>query len=181
MSNLFVSFEGGPILVGPAGSLESWRGIQAGDYESLCALFDADQSLKATSVPGHEGDCIAVDFGGPGTVRVIRNGMSLVLIRAWHEDPDSDAVYTDALSAEETSSPHVGEVDFAGDTIVIAWAAEALAAIPASVSEPSVPNIDVAVDGSVLLHPLKKGRYRWRRSEINLPSGSLVRLVFDPQ
>lgn len=181
MNNVFVSFEGGPILVGSAGSLESWRGVEAADYQSLCALFDDDQSLKATSVPGYEGDCIAVDFGGPGMLRVFRKGLSLVLIRAWHEDPDSDAVYVDALSAEEPSSPLVGEVDFAGDTIVIAWAAEALPDIPVSVSEPSVPNIDVAIDGSVLLHPMKKGRYQWRRSEINLPSGPVVRLVLDPQ
>jgi hypothetical protein len=181
MSNSFVSFEGGPILVGPSCALKNWRGIEGADYESLCALFDADPSLKVTGVPGYEGNCIAVDFGGPGTLRVIRSGRSLVLIRAWHEDPDSDSVYSDTVSAEEPPAVLVGEIDLSGDTIAIAWATEALTGIPASVSEPSVPNIDLAVDGSVLLHPLAKGRYGWRRSEISLPSGSAIRLVLDPR
>lgn len=181
MSTPSISFEGGPILVGSATSLERWRGIEADDYESLCGVLDANPALKVTPVPGHETDCIAIDFGGPGTVRVIRNGRSLVLIRAWHEDPDSDSVYADALSAEEPTTVLVGEVDLSGGTIAIAWAAESLAGIPASVPEPSVPNIDLAVDGSVLLHPLAQGRYCWRRSEISVLSGSAIRLALDPR
>jgi hypothetical protein len=181
MNKLFISFEGGPILIGPPSSLESWRGIETADYESLCALFDEDQSLKVIGVPGHASDCIAVDFGGPGTIRAILDGRCLVLVRAWHNDPNSDAVYVEAVSAEEPSGTTSGDIDFAYDTIAIAWAAESLANIPVSVSQPSFPNIDVAVDDSVLLHPLEKGRYRWRRSEISLSSGSVVRLVLDPQ
>lgn len=181
MNNPSISFEGGPILVGSARSLGNWKGIEADDYDSLCGLFDADPSLKAVGIPGCETNCIAVDFGGPGTLRVICKGQQLILIRAWHEDPDSDSVYSDAVSAEEPSTAVVGELDVVGDTIAIGWAAESLVGSPTSVEVPVVPNIDVAVDGSVLLHPLAEGRYCWRRSEISLPSGSVVRLVLDPQ
>ncbi len=181
MSIPSISFEGGPILVGSAGALVGWRGGEAPEYVSLCALFEADLSLKITRVPGHENDCIAADFGGPGTLCIIRNGRSLVLIRAWHEDPDSDLIYSEAVLADEPSTAAVGEIEFTGDTIAIAWAAESLAGISVSVQEPSVPRIDVAVDGSVLLHPLAKGQYRWCRAEITLPSGLVVRLVLDPR
>lgn len=180
MSNPIVSFEGGPILVGPSSSLKEWRGIEGADYESLCSLFDADQSLKVIGVPAHEADCIAVDFGGPGTVQVISNKGSLILIRAWHVNPDSNAVYAEALSAAEPSTAITGEVNIASNTVAIAWAAESLEGISLNVLQPMVPSINLAVDGSVLLHPLEKGRYRWCRSEISLPSGSIVRLVFDP-
>jgi len=180
MSNLLVSFEGGPIIIGVPELLSSWEGIESADYESLCELFDADESTKVVCIPGKEHECLAADFGGPGTIRVFRNGSSLVLVRAWHKDPDSDAIYTEAVMAEARYSDLNGMIEFSSDTIAIAWAAESLSGVPLNVSMPTYPRIDVSIDGSVLLYPLGKGRYHWVRSELSLPTGSAVRLGFEP-
>jgi hypothetical protein len=181
MNECFVSFEGGPIIIGAAGSLTEWGGVESGDYGSLCDVFDADPTKKAIAVPKHEHQCIAVDFGGPGTVRIIRRGNGLALIRAWHEDPDSDAIYSEAVNAAQTGDSSNGEIEFESDTIAIAWAAESLIGIPKHVSKPLRPQIELAVDSSVILHPIVKGRYRWERSEIIVSSGVVVRLLLEPK
>lgn len=178
MNQLCVSFEGGPIIVGAPKRLASWQGIEASDYANLCAVFDAKPANKVQALPGHEMNCIAVDFGGAGTVRVYSNDKGLILVRAWHTDPDADAIYDEALGLGHSGGDG-GELDHDSDTVAIAWAAESLVGLPENVGEPTRPEMDLSLEDSVLLLPLTKGKYRWRRAEFDLLSGSVVRLCLE--
>lgn len=180
MSEQSISFEGGPILVGAVESLAVWRGVESDDYEALCAAFDSAPEMKVIAVPASGGRSVAIDFGGPGTVRIFQSDKGLVLIRAWPVDPDSERIYSDALEAARQSDYLNGLIEFPSDTIGIAWGAESLSGIPDEVSEPMCPKIDLAIDGSVVLHPFRRGRYRWSRTEKILPSGSVIIFALDP-
>ena len=63
MNGAFVSFEGGPIIIGPAESLAGWGGVESEDYEFLCSLFDSDPGRKVIALPKCERHSVAVDFG----------------------------------------------------------------------------------------------------------------------
>jgi len=179
MSNIahYVSFEGGPILVGSAKLLSSWRGIESTDYEELCSLFDHVPSSHCIPLTRFGNSAIAVDFGGAGTIRVLPIPDGIALVRAWHDDPDSDDIYAEALQVAPSNIEDSGDIELNSTAIVIAWAAESLEGLPSTVSGPTRPSINLSVDDSVVLFPLSGGRYSWTRDELNLSGGQVVRFI----
>ena len=176
MKEPFISFEGVPIIIGAPVHLAEWQGIETNDYEDLCAVFDARPTDKVQALPNRESNCIAADFGGAGTIRIFERSEGMMLVRAWPANPDSSVVYVEATTWKHDEH-QMGEFVHDSDTIAVAWAAERLVGLPHKVERPERPELDLAIEDSVLLYPLAGGKYRWEWAEFEMPSGAVIRLT----
>lgn len=174
----FINVEGGPIVFGGADSLESWNGIEGDNYSSLTQRFDESECDLFLNLLFNRNLVSAWEVNGPGVVYILSSRNRIQLARHWFaQNSDHAKAISDVFLAEHRSASNQSNAEIhLNDTLVVAWAPECLNGIPSSVSSVLAPDLDLAIEQSVLLLPVETGKYLVETDRFSNDSGAAIRL-----
>lgn len=124
----YVSCEGGPLIIGDASIVRTWRGYVnddvADDYKRVCAVFDNDPQYEGGPIEVGSGQVVTWEMQGAGTSFVYEApGDGLIIVRPWVDDPDADdSVIEEAAQLPLTNRVALGDLEVATGAILIMWA-----------------------------------------------------------
>jgi hypothetical protein len=89
----YVSGEGGPLVIGDASVVRTWRGYvddePDDDYKRVCAVFDNDPQCEGGPIDIGSGHIVTWEMQGGGTSSVYETvDGGLVVVRPWLQDTD---------------------------------------------------------------------------------------------
>lgn len=103
-----INTEGGPILLANLSDVVLWRGIDGGiegsDYDNICQLFNADDSIEGMQIEFGGGHAILWEAHGGGTVYVYmpESGHDIILLKPWVSDPDNISALAEVAFQKDT-------------------------------------------------------------------------------
>ena len=176
----FINVEGGPIIFGSSERLSFWNGIEGNDYSVLCKKFDESENELLLNSSFEGGMVNSWEVRGPGVVYIDKSDNRIQLVKHWiSESADSSKTISDSFSKSfQCTVSQDSEIEIR-ETLIVAWAPECLRGVPVSVDAPTTPDLDLAVDQSVLLIPIKSGRYSVETGELSDESGFAIKLILN--
>jgi hypothetical protein len=152
----YVSSEGGPLLIGDAGSLRDWHGAfgDQSDYNRACEI------VREKRVGCLNGRILVWDIEGAGTAFLIHyDSETFHLVRLWTDDDQDD----DSIRGMIRLTKPTGERSLfrlTSSPAIIVWACEETTGmIIGSDAIPGVPSGDWSMGGTVYCFPVTPGQY----------------------
>ena len=181
MENLgYVSSEGGPLLIADSAIAQNWLGATfdtQDDYQRACEIFDAEPEVQGKLLTIANGMGLIWDMGGAGTSDIfLRDSTHLVIVRAWLDDPDDEAIVSTFAHTPLREHKKLGSLNIKTGIVAILWAPESGQTIePTDISINAAPINNLGIDGSGLLVKLPIGEYQCLSDEFTTEHGDARR------
>jgi hypothetical protein len=173
-----VSTEGGLLLLADANTARAWHGTEedGSDYQRACRLFE-NSAVPGSIIPVGQGQAILWDMEGSGTADVfLEEPDHLIIVRAWMDDNDEEAVLFSLAALPLQSTTNVGSLEITSGILAIMWATESGECIESlNIRESARPTGNMASEDAGLLVQLPNGRYVCLHDEVEQEDNSARR------
>lgn len=167
------------MLVVDASAAHYWNGVDSGDYDQACKLFDHDDQAVGFEIPVGHKQGLLWELNGPGLVYVLDAEPGLCLVRAWlKEGANEELTMLELARIEQTMrTKQFGCVSNESGRLAIMWAVENGDIIASALALGLTrDNTDAYLDDSTLVIDVYKGVLSAACDVVETERGKALRL-----